>query len=152
MQGLGNLDSNRGLAAGLAVGRRAGESEFPRSSRHDLLDLYEQVGFDILAGRWSIGPSASSSIASERIASAEAAASTAEDVCDRLAAAMHLDGVPIRVALGVADASSLPYYEELETRLKERPDVVEILRYRIGPSVGALTGPGTAGGFWYAAE
>ena len=79
-------------------------------------------------------------------------ASTAEDVCDRLAGAMHLDGAPIRVALGMADASSLPYYEELETRLKERPDVVEILRYRIGPSVGALTGPGTAGGFWYAAD
>jgi len=80
------------------------------------------------------------------------AATTADEVCDRLVAAMHLDGAAIRVALGMADASSLPYYEELEARLKERDDVAEILRYRIGPSVGALTGPGTAGGFWYAAD
>ena len=79
-------------------------------------------------------------------------ATTVDDVCDRVAGAMHLDGAPIRVALGVADASSLPYYGELEARLKERDDVIEILRYRIGPSVGALTGPGTAGGFWYAAD
>ncbi len=79
-------------------------------------------------------------------------ATSVDDVCDRVAGAMHLDGAPIRVALGVADASSLPYYGELEARLKERDDVVEILRYRIGPSVGALTGPGTAGGFWYAAD
>ncbi len=79
-------------------------------------------------------------------------ATTAEQVCDRLAAAMHLDGEPLRVALGMADASALPYYEELEARLKDRDDVVEILRYRIGPSVGALTGPGTAGGFWYPAD
>ena len=71
------------------------------------------------------------------------------EVCDRLAAAMHADGAPIRVALGIADATAMPYYEGLEARLVERDDVVEIVRYRIGPSIGAFTGPGTAGGFWY---
>jgi len=70
-------------------------------------------------------------------------------ITDLLAATMHLDGAPIRVALGIADASALPYYDGLESRLALRDDVTEIVRYRIGPSVGAFTGLGTAGGFWY---
>ncbi|MEM7094994.1 MAG: DegV family protein [Actinomycetota bacterium] len=78
-------------------------------------------------------------------------AASVDEVCDRVAQAMHLDGRPIRVALGMADRDSLPYFDAIESRLRDRDDVVEILRYRIGPSVGALTGPGTAGGFWYAA-
>lgn len=68
-----------------------------------------------------------------------------------MADTMHLDGAPIRVALGIADESALPYYEGLESHLAQRSDVVEIVRYRIGPSVGAFTGLGTAGGFWYRA-
>lgn len=67
------------------------------------------------------------------------------------AATMHHDGAAIRVALGVADATAAPYFQGLESRLADRDDVLEIVRYRIGPSVGAFTGPGTAGGFWYPA-
>ena len=79
-------------------------------------------------------------------------ARTDSEVCDRMADAMTLGGDPIRVALGIADESALPYYEGLEARLEVRGDVVEIVRYRIGPSVGAFTGPGTAGGFWWSAD
>ena len=79
------------------------------------------------------------------------AATTVDDICDLMAATMHLDGEPIRIALGIADASAQPYYQGLEQRLHVRDDVVEIVRYRIGPSVGAFTGLGTAGGFWYPA-
>ena len=79
------------------------------------------------------------------------AATTVDDICDLMAKTMHLDGAPIRVALGIADQSALPYYEGLESRLRVRDDVVDIVRYRIGPSVGAFTGLGTAGGFWYPA-
>ena len=71
------------------------------------------------------------------------------EVTDLLVDTMHLDGAPIRVALGIADSSALPYYEGMESRLACRADVIEIVRYRIGPSVGAFTGLGTAGGFWY---
>lgn len=77
------------------------------------------------------------------------AATSEAEVCDRLANVMHRNGAPIRVALGIADASAMPYYEGLESRLRSRDDVVDIVRYRIGPSVGAFTGPGTAGGFWF---
>lgn len=80
------------------------------------------------------------------------AGATVDEVCDLMAATMHREGAPIRVALGIADRSAVPYYEGLESRLSGRPDVVEIVRYRIGPSVGAFTGLGTAGGFWIPAD
>jgi hypothetical protein len=74
-----------------------------------------------------------------------------DDICDLMATTMHRDGAPIRVALGIADSSAIPYYEGLESRLSQRDDIVEIVRYRIGPSVGAFTGLGTAGGFYFPA-
>lgn len=80
------------------------------------------------------------------------AAADADTICDLMASAMHADGAPIRVALGIADETARPYYEGLEQRLAVRDDVVEIVRYRIGPSVGAYTGLGTAGGFWFPAD
>lgn len=79
------------------------------------------------------------------------ASSDVDEVTRLMASAMHHDGKPIRVALGIADESALPFYEGLETLLVDRPDVLEIVRYRIGPSVGAYTGLGTAGGFFYLA-
>lgn len=62
---------------------------------------------------------------------------------------MTASGEPIRVALCIADASARPFYEAMERLLVDRPDVVDLVRYRVGPSVGAFTGPGAAGGFWY---
>jgi len=73
-----------------------------------------------------------------------------EELCDIMAAAMHCDGQPVRAAIGVADRIAEPFWEGLEQRLSARTDVAELVRYRVGPSVGAHTGPGTAGGFWYA--
>lgn len=63
--------------------------------------------------------------------------------------AMSNDGHPIRVALCIADATARPFYEAMEHLLAARDDVVDLVRYRVGPSVGAYTGPGAAGGFWY---
>ena len=59
------------------------------------------------------------------------------------------DGSPLRVGLGIADASATPLCSALEERLVDASEVREIVRYRIGPSVGAHTGPGTAGVFFY---
>lgn len=80
------------------------------------------------------------------------AATDADEICDLMASTMQASGEPIRVALGIADETARPYYEGLESRLAGRADVVEIVRYRIGPSVGAYTGLGTAGGFWFRAN
>ncbi|MBA3956210.1 MAG: DegV family protein [Acidimicrobiia bacterium] len=58
-------------------------------------------------------------------------------------------GSRLRVGLGIADASAAPLWRALEDCLAGVPGVREIVRYRIGPSVGAHTGPGTAGVFYY---
>jgi fatty acid-binding protein DegV len=36
-----------------------------------------------------------------------------------------------------------------EDRLRELPEVAELVRYEIGPSVGAHTGPGTVGACFF---
>jgi DegV family protein with EDD domain len=58
-------------------------------------------------------------------------------------------GPSLRVGVGVADAAGAALSEALEERLARAPVVREVVRYRIGPSVGAHTGPGTAGAFFY---
>lgn len=74
-----------------------------------------------------------------------------DELCDIMADTMHSDGAPIHVAVGVADPAATPFADGLEQRLRERSDVVDLVVYRVGPSVGAHFGPGTAGGFWYSA-
>ncbi len=58
-------------------------------------------------------------------------------------------GQDLRVAVGIADRSSEPLRLALEARLEGHPSVKERVRYRVGPSVGAHTGPGTVGAFFY---
>lgn len=63
---------------------------------------------------------------------------------------MTESGEPVRVGLCIADAGAAPFYDAMEALLADRPEVVDLVRYRVGPSVGAFTGPGAAGGYWYA--
>jgi fatty acid-binding protein DegV len=42
--------------------------------------------------------------------------------------------------------------EALLSRLATADEVLEVVRYRIGPSVGVHTGPGTAGACYYPAR
>lgn len=58
-------------------------------------------------------------------------------------------GDRLRVAVGVADAGAEPLWTALEQRVGAHPSVVEVMRYRIGPSVGVHTGPGTVGAFFW---
>jgi fatty acid-binding protein DegV len=60
-----------------------------------------------------------------------------------------LAGQRLRVAVGIADAGAAPLWHALEDRLSAADEVLEVVRYRVGPSVGAHTGPGTAGAFFY---
>jgi DegV family protein with EDD domain len=55
----------------------------------------------------------------------------------------------LRVAVGVADAGTLPLVAAVEALLRNAPEVKELIRYRVGPSVGAHTGPGTMGMMFY---
>lgn len=57
------------------------------------------------------------------------------------------DGSDLRVAVGTSDSSSAPMSIALTDALTGHDAVGEVVQYRIGPSVGAHTGPGTAGLF-----
>ena len=54
-------------------------------------------------------------------------------------------GPSLRVGVGLSDPASLPLVAALENLLGFAAEVSELVRYRIGPSVGAHTGPGTVG-------
>ncbi len=62
-----------------------------------------------------------------------------------------LAGESLKVAVGIADKAAAPFWTALEARLAGAEQVKAMVRYRIGPSVGAHTGPGTAGAFFYPA-
>jgi DegV family protein with EDD domain len=58
-------------------------------------------------------------------------------------------GTPQRV--GVGDAVTPDLAGEYAARLADRPEVAELVRYEIGPSVGAHTGAGTVGACFFPA-
>ena len=60
-------------------------------------------------------------------------------------------GTGLRVGISVADAGAAPLWQALESRLVRAPEVIDVVRYRVGPSVGVHTGPGTAGAVAYPA-
>ncbi len=60
---------------------------------------------------------------------------------------MSASGVGTTVAIGTADASSRPLTERLERVLAGLDGIDAVVHYRIGPSIGAHTGPGTFGLF-----
>ncbi len=68
---------------------------------------------------------------------------------EAMAANVLAAGPSLRVGVGVADAAGAALSQALERRLAGAPPVREVVRYRIGPSVGVHTGPGTAGAFYY---
>lgn len=55
----------------------------------------------------------------------------------------------LRVGIGLADGGATPLRDALEQHLLGAPEVGQVIRYRIGPSVGAHTGPGTVGAMFY---
>jgi DegV family protein with EDD domain len=61
-------------------------------------------------------------------------------------------GDDLRVAVGVADVEAAAMSEAMASRLSGHANVRDLVHYRVGPSVGVHTGPGTAGGFFYPAR
>ena len=58
-------------------------------------------------------------------------------------------GSRLNVAVGLADSSGERLIRAVATAIGESPNVVEVVRYRIGPSVGAYAGLGTVGCFMF---
>ena len=80
------------------------------------------------------------------------AARDAEALCDLIVAPFTAEGRPVRAAVGLADDSTAALTEMIEQRLRADRLVTEVVRYRVGPSIAAHTGPGAAGGFWWPAD
>ena len=78
-------------------------------------------------------------------------ASTVDEAATAMAKVVTDSGERVRVGLGIADAAATPVAEALESALRGAEQVLEVVRYRVGPSVGVHTGPGTAGAVFYSA-
>ncbi len=59
---------------------------------------------------------------------------------------------PVRVGVGHAAASTEPSADALALSLASQSHVVQVERYRVGPAVGAHTGPLSFGAFWWPAS
>ena len=81
------------------------------------------------------------------VASFSQAADAAQAMVDRIAE--EAGGRRLRVGIGHADDSSRPVAAALEDLLAAEPAGHELVRYRVGPSVAAHTGPGTAGAVFH---
>ena len=76
-------------------------------------------------------------------------ATDVDTATEAMAAAVLAGGDSLRVSVGIADRDAEPLSVALEDRLRGEAAVVDLVRYRIGPSVGAHSGPGTAGCFFW---
>ncbi len=77
---------------------------------------------------------------------------TTDQAADAMVAVVLAAGDGLRVGLSIADARAAPMWEALERRFQASPQVLDLVRYRVGPSMGAHTGPGTAGAVAYPAR
>jgi DegV family protein with EDD domain len=72
-----------------------------------------------------------------------------DEAVDAMVAVVVAAGPELRAAVGTADDGAAPLARALAERLTGTDGIREVVRYRIGPSVGAHTGPGTAGAYFY---
>ena len=79
-------------------------------------------------------------------------ATTMLDGIGKMASIAAKWGPRLKVGVGLADRSSEPLTEALEVALSRTGSVVEMVRYRIGPSIGAYTGIGAVGCFMCPAD
>jgi hypothetical protein len=69
-----------------------------------------------------------------------------------MAAHVLAAGTRLRVGIGAADGDGAPLADALVARVEGAPNVLDIVRYEVGPSIGGHTGPGTAGAFFFPSE
>jgi DegV family protein with EDD domain len=75
--------------------------------------------------------------------------SSVSDAVDALASTAIGWGPRLNVAIGLADRSGESLTDALADVMSESANVIEIVRYRIGPSVGVYAGLGTVGCFMF---
>ncbi len=58
-------------------------------------------------------------------------------------------GGPVVACVGRAGSLTASLTDQFRAKLTQCQEVIEIIDYRVGPSIAAHTGPGTAGAFWW---
>ena len=79
-------------------------------------------------------------------------AGSLERAAELMAAHIDLEPGPLRAAVGHASAATAAAADALATALGRSDAIAEVLRYRVGPSVGAHTGSLSFGAFWWPAS
>lgn len=104
-------------------------------------------------GREADAPAAEGSVPVLRLRDGEMSvigqATGVEDAAAQMVAEILTAGQRLRVGLSVADPGARPFVDALRRLLVEAPAELDVLEYRVGPSVGAHTGPGTAGAVFH---
>lgn len=77
---------------------------------------------------------------------------TVDELCDHMTDRLLADSGLLRVGVCLADPATSVFTHGIESRLRASGRELEMVRYRVGPSIAAHTGPGTAGGFSYACQ
>ena len=79
-------------------------------------------------------------------------ATSAEQAARAMVAHIGAQAGSLRVAVGHADVSVAAAADQLAAAVEALPGVNEVMRYRVGPSVGAHTGGSSFGAFWWPAR
>ncbi|HEY4607597.1 MAG TPA: DegV family protein [Ilumatobacteraceae bacterium] len=79
-------------------------------------------------------------------------AQTIDDAVDKMAQATIAWGPRLNTAVGLGDRTGEALTDALATSLATAPNVLEVVRYRIGPSIGAYIGAGTVACFAFPAD
>jgi hypothetical protein len=74
------------------------------------------------------------------------------DAINELASRVVASGVRLRVAVGHSDSATAAIADALEAAIGEPANVIDVVRYRIGPSAALQAVPGTVGCYWFPAE
>jgi hypothetical protein len=77
---------------------------------------------------------------------------TVFDAINSLASRVVASGVRLRAAVGHSDAATAAIADALEAAIGEPANVIDVVRYRIGPSAAAQAVPGTVGCYWFPAD
>jgi DegV family protein with EDD domain len=75
-----------------------------------------------------------------------------EDAVDAMVTYFERFAADRRMRVGVGHARADAIADELAARLADRSEVTELVRYTVGPSVGAHSGPGTVGAVFFPEE
>ena len=81
-----------------------------------------------------------------------ASVSTAEEAVNAMSTTALGWGTRLNVAVGLSDRTGEQFTQALADELGKSDHVVEVVRYRIGPSVGVYGGTGTVGCFMFPAS